>query len=47
MYDPDSSMPYWGMAHAMGPNPNSRYARITGIGRNYLIALDYPLIFQA
>ena len=21
-------MPYWGMAHAMGPNPNSRYARM-------------------
>ena len=19
-------MPYWGMAHAMGPNPNSRYS---------------------
>ena len=24
--DPDHPMPYWGMAHAMGPNPNSRYA---------------------
>ena len=23
--DPDHPMPYWGMAHAMGPNPNSRY----------------------
>ena len=21
-------MPFWGMAHAMGPNPNSRYARM-------------------
>ena len=26
--DPDNPMPYWGMAHAMGPNPNSRYARM-------------------
>lgn len=25
---PDHPMPYWGMAHAMGPNPNSRYARL-------------------
>ena len=24
-YDPDHPMPHWGMAHAMGPNPNSRY----------------------
>ena len=24
--DPDHPMPYWGMAHAMGPNPNSRYS---------------------
>lgn len=24
--DPDSPMPYWGLAHAAGPNPNSRYA---------------------
>lgn len=24
--DPDNPMPHWGMAHAMGPNPNSRYA---------------------
>ncbi len=24
--DPNSPMPHWGMAHAMGPNPNSRYA---------------------
>ena len=24
IYDPDHPMPYWGMAHAMGPNPNSR-----------------------
>ena len=23
--DPDSPMPYWGLAHAAGPNPNSRY----------------------
>ncbi len=28
LHDPDSPMPYWGMAHAMGPNPNSRYARM-------------------
>ena len=27
-HDPDHPMPYWGMAHAMGPNPNSRYARL-------------------
>ena len=26
--DPGSPMPHWGMAHAMGPNPNSRYARM-------------------
>ena len=26
--DPTHPMPYWGMAHAMGPNPNSRYARM-------------------
>ncbi|MEM7016711.1 MAG: hypothetical protein AAF512_05140, partial [Pseudomonadota bacterium] len=26
--DPDHPMPYWGMAQAMGPNPNSRYARM-------------------
>ena len=25
---PGHPMPYWGMAHAMGPNPNSRYARL-------------------
>lgn len=24
--DPDHPMPYWGLAHAAGPNPNSRYA---------------------
>ena len=24
--DPNHPMPYWGMAHAMGPNPNSRYS---------------------
>ena len=23
--DPMHPMPHWGMAHAMGPNPNSRY----------------------
>lgn len=23
--EPDHPMPYWGMAHAIGPNPNSRY----------------------
>lgn len=28
IFDPDHPMPYWGMAHAMGPNPNSRYARM-------------------
>jgi len=26
--DPTHPMPYWGMAHAMSPNPNSRYARM-------------------
>ena len=26
--DPSHPMPHWGMAHAMGPNPNSRYARM-------------------
>ncbi len=26
--DPQSPMPWWGMAQAMGPNPNSRYARM-------------------
>ena len=26
--DPGHPMPFWGMAHAMGPNPNSRYARM-------------------
>ena len=26
--DPDHPMPFWGMAHAMGPNPNSRYAQM-------------------
>jgi len=25
MYDPEHPMIYWGLAHAMGPNPNSRY----------------------
>ena len=27
-HDPDHPMIYWGMAHAMGPNPNSRYSRM-------------------
>lgn len=27
-HDADHPMIYWGMAHAMGPNPNSRYARM-------------------
>lgn len=27
-HDPDHPMIYWGMAHAMGPNPNSRYSRL-------------------
>ncbi|MDA9679871.1 hypothetical protein N9U06_00245 [Gammaproteobacteria bacterium] len=26
--DPTHPMPYWGMAHAMGPNPNSRYVQM-------------------
>ena len=26
--DPDQPMYFWGMAYAMGPNPNSRYARM-------------------
>ena len=26
--DPDHPMPFWGMAHAIGPNPNSRYAQM-------------------
>ena len=25
-HDPDHPMPYFGLAHAAGPNPNSRYA---------------------
>ena len=25
---PDHPMPYWGIAHAAGPNPNSRYAQM-------------------
>jgi tetratricopeptide (TPR) repeat protein len=28
-HDPDSPMPYWGLALAVGPNPNSRYMRLT------------------
>ena len=26
IHDPDHPMIYWGMAHAIGPNPNSRYS---------------------
>ena len=26
MHDPEHPMIYWGLAHAMGPNPNSRYS---------------------
>ena len=26
--DPTHPMPYWGIAHAAGPNPNSRYAQM-------------------
>lgn len=26
--EPDNPMPYWGLAHAAGPNPNSRYQRL-------------------
>ena len=26
--DPTSPMPYWGVAHAAGPNPNSRYVNL-------------------
>ena len=26
--DPEHPMPYWGMAHAIGPNPNSRYRNL-------------------
>ena len=28
LHDPEHPMPYWGMAHAMGPNPNSRYGQM-------------------
>ena len=28
LFDPEHPMPYWGIAHAAGPNPNSRYARM-------------------
>ena len=35
--DPTHPMPYWGLAHAAGPNPNSRYAQMpddpNGIGK--------------
>ena len=35
--DPSHPMPYWGLAHAAGPNPNSRYAQMpddpAGIGK--------------
>ena len=30
--EPDHPMPYWGMAHAIGPNPNSRYAGMPSRG---------------
>ena len=26
--EPENPMPYWGLAHAAGPNPNSRYANL-------------------
>ena len=26
--DPTNPMPYWGVAHAAGPNPNSRYVNL-------------------
>ena len=26
--EPDHPMPYWGLAHAIGPNPNSRYGNL-------------------
>jgi hypothetical protein len=26
--DPQNPMPYWGIAHAAGPNPNSRYVNL-------------------
>ncbi|MDG0969452.1 MAG: hypothetical protein P8Q37_00320 [Porticoccaceae bacterium] len=28
LHDPTHPMIYWGLAHAMGPNPNSRYSRM-------------------
>ena len=28
VHDPSHPMIYWGMAHAIGPNPNSRYSRM-------------------
>ena len=28
LFDPEHPMPYWGIAHAAGPNPNSRYAQM-------------------
>lgn len=46
--DPASPMPWWGMAQAMGPNPNSRYARLPddpkGEGKN---AIDKALELSA
>ena len=44
--DPTHPMPYWGLAHAAGPNPNSRYAQMpddpNGIGKAAINkALDY------
>ncbi len=43
--DPDSPMPHFGIAHAAGPNPNSRYAQMPddpqGAGLSaILLALD-------
>ena len=44
--DPTHPMPYWGLAHAAGPNPNSRYAQMpddpNGIGR---AAIDKALAY--
>ena len=53
--DPNHPMPFWGMAHAMGPNPNSRYARMPddpkGEGlkaiNNALKRIDRASLFEA
>ena len=53
--DPTHPMPYWGMAHAMGPNPNSRYARMPddpkGEGlkaiKNALARIDRATVIEA